>query len=150
MLAGGAEELVAWPEWLLQAVVPSSVAGPPVESSGGSAVFVALVLPRKRAARRPRAEDLEMEASAFVDLVRAVMVDQAGVVGRRAGWRCLGAEERSTSWPHGGSVVSKQEWSCGGFRRRVVLCVEDKAGVLEGLVVIFHVSWTFLYDSWSI
>jgi hypothetical protein len=150
MLAGGAMELVVAPEWLLPAMVPSSVAGSPVESSGRSVVIEVLVLLRKHAARRPRAEVLEMKDSAFEDLDRAVFVDQAGVVRGRAGWRCLDTEERSTSWPHGGSVVSKQEWSSGGFRRRDVLCVEDEAGVQEDLFVISYVSWAFLYETWSI
>ena len=151
LLAGGAGELVAWPEWLLEAAVLSFVVGAPVEASNGSAVFATLASRRRRGACRPRAGIRVVEVPAFVDLEGAVRVDQAGVVVRRAGWRCFGAEERRLPGCMGApSSPSKAWWSSGGFRWRVVLRDEDEAGVQEDLIVIFFVSWTFLYESWLI
>jgi hypothetical protein len=142
LLAGGAGELVGWPEWLLKAAVLSFAVGAPVEASCRSVVFASLASHRRRGACRPRAGVRVLEGPTFVDLVGSVRVDQAGVVGRRAGWRCFGAEERRLPFCLGTpSSPSKVWWSSGGFRRRGVLRVEDDVGAQEDLIVIFFVSW---------
>jgi hypothetical protein len=84
LLAGGAGELVAWPEWLLKAAVLSFAVGAPEEASSGSAVFATVASRRRRDACHPRAGVRVVEDPAFVDMVEAVRVVQAGVVGRRA------------------------------------------------------------------
>ena len=53
VLAGGAAEVAAWPEWLLAAAVPSSAVGSPVEARGGSVALCAPAALRSRSARPP-------------------------------------------------------------------------------------------------
>jgi hypothetical protein len=55
VLAGGAMELVAWPERLLCAVAVSSTLVAPVELRGGAAALCAVAFLWRRAARLPRA-----------------------------------------------------------------------------------------------
>ena len=147
VLAGSAGVVAVVPEWLLVAVVFSSDGAAPVELRRGSAA------PSSFAARRSSREDFpfagfrEMADLVIDDLKEAVAEGQGGVAVRRAGWRCFGTEERSTSWSRWGASQSK----VSEVMRRVSpawrLARRRRCQSSKGLRCNFFVLWAFLYES---
>jgi hypothetical protein len=136
VLAGGAAELEAWPEWLLKMAVFSSGVGAPVEASFGSVVPASPASRRRRCACFPRAGDQVVMAPVFEVLEGSFAGIQAAVAGRYAWWRCShrGAFD---SLAVRGSSQSKVWRMSGRFRRRGVVLGGDDDRVQEGLSVIF-------------
>ena len=79
VLAGGAVEVAAWPEWLLSVTVPSSASGAPVEALGGSGAFYAPAALRSRSARLPEPPSV----------MAGVALGWGSSVLRRGGWMCF-------------------------------------------------------------
>jgi hypothetical protein len=150
VLAGGAVEEAAALERLLRTAAFFSAGAAPVELRRGSGVFSSLVALCFRAGR-PLAGDREVAASAYEDREDfSVLTKLASSSGAQGGGASAPRSVRLPCCLGSPSSPSRAWRSCSGFRRRVVVRVEDDARVREDLVVIFFVSWTFLYESWSI
>jgi hypothetical protein len=122
-----------------------------VELRRGSVVPSSLAAHRCSRAGRPLAGDREVTASANKDLKDfSALTKLASSSGAQGGGASAPRSVRLPSCLGSPSSPSKAWWSCSGFRWHVVVRVEDDARVQEDLSVIFFVSWTFLYESWSI
>jgi hypothetical protein len=120
-----------------------------VELRRGSGVFSSLGARCSRAGR-PLAGDREVAASAHEDREDfSVLTKLASSSGAQGGGASAPRGVRLPSCLGSPSSPSRAWRSSSGFRRRVVVRAEDDARVREGLSVIFFVSWTFLYESWS-
>jgi hypothetical protein len=113
VLAGGAEEVAARPEWLLWAASLSSVVDVPVELRGGSAAPCMLATRRSCGACLPLAGGRVTAAPVVEDLDGGGDIDQAGVV-RGAGWRLSGAEDGRLPVRGGAPPSPSFEWRSGG------------------------------------
>ena len=102
VLAGGAEEVAAVPEWLLAAAVFSSVGAAPWELRRGSTVQPSFTAPRSHREGSPFAGVREKADPAVDVLEDAIHGGQGGVAVRCAGWRCSGTEERRLPVRDGG------------------------------------------------
>ena len=113
LLAGGAVEMVASPEWLLQVASFSSVVGAPVELRRGSAAFSALPARRSPRVCFPLPGGRVAAAPGFEDLGEAADVTQAGVASR-CRMEVPRSRGPSTSRLLRGSSQSKRQWRSGG------------------------------------
>jgi hypothetical protein len=151
VLAGGAVEEAAALERLLKTAAFFSDGAAPVELRRGSVVPSSLAARRCSRAGRPLAGDREVAASANKDLKDfSALTKLASSSGAQGGGASAPRSVRLPSCLGSPSSPSRAWRSCSGFRRRVVVRVEDDARVQEDLSIIFFVSWTFLYESWSI
>jgi hypothetical protein len=151
VLAGGAVEGAAARERLLKTAAFFSDGAAPVELRRRSGVFSSLAALRCSRAGRPPAGDREVAASAYEDQEDfSALTKLASSSGAQGGGASAPRSVRLPSFLGSPSSPSRAWRSCSGFHRRVVVRVEDDARVQEDLSVIFFVSWTFLYESWSI